>query len=256
MKEELNIWTKNYIDVNSLVTEKFMMQKSLDKAQADLDALTRKYQDLELRHKKVLNDYNKTKAKREAASFTDELGDDGRWVEGGNSDQDSGKHSDTSLVNSSEECWAEINKINKSYNKRQSKGHESKDRVKKDEVLPGAADSQDRNRSSKYFPGHNLRNVTLDCDQRPGGAAGRELTPTTHGEVLSDADNINTSSSEEKPDIAPTPVSPLSSVHDVNVVHVLATQEEDTYVEKDTMMEETVMVESQNLKALNPFLSL
>ena len=211
MKEELNIWTKNYIDVNSLVTEKFMMQKTLDKAQADLDALTRKYQDLEQRHKKVLNDYNKTKAKREAGSFNDELADDGRWVEGGNSDQDSGKHSDTSLVNSSEECWAEIDKINKSYNKRQSKSHESKDRVKKDEVLPGAADSQDRNRSSKYFPGHNLRNVTqLDCDQRPGGAAGRELTPTSRGVLSESADN--TSSSSEKPDKAipaPAQVSPL-----------------------------------------------
>ena len=118
MKEELNIWTKNYIDVNSLVTEKFMMQKTLDKARTDFESLTKKYHDLEMKHKKMLFEYNAVKAKCDSY---DEFGD-GRWVEGGNSehsDQDSGKHSDTSLVNSSEECWAEIDKLNKSYHMRQ-----------------------------------------------------------------------------------------------------------------------------------------
>ena len=63
MKEELNIWTKNYIDVNSLVTEKFMMQKALDKAKTDFESLTKKFQDLEVLHKKMLTEYNVTKAK-------------------------------------------------------------------------------------------------------------------------------------------------------------------------------------------------
>ena len=57
-----------------------------------------------------------------------------------NSDQDSGKHSDTSLVNSSEECWAEIDKINKSIDKREtdklSKGvDKSKDKRDLDYLL-------------------------------------------------------------------------------------------------------------------------
>ena len=58
LKEELNIWTRNYIDVNSLVTEKFMMQKALDKAKTDFESLMKKYQDLEQKHKKILTEYS------------------------------------------------------------------------------------------------------------------------------------------------------------------------------------------------------
>ena len=98
-----------------------MMQKTLDKARTDFESLTKKYHDLEMKHKKMLFEYNAVKAKCDSY---DEFGD-ARWVEGGNSeegsDQDSGKHSDTSLVNSSEECWAEIDKLNKSYHMRQKK---------------------------------------------------------------------------------------------------------------------------------------
>ena len=281
MREELNIWTKNYIDVNSLVTEKFMMQKSLDKAKTDLESLTKKYQDLEMRHKKVLNDYNKTKAKKVDAAFDDELADDDgqRWVEGGesNSDHDSGKHSDTSLVNSSEECWAEINKINKSFNKRQTgknitgsvvHGSEQagvdKERVK-DHLMPGAGDSQhsgqDRNRSKYFSAPDKMRNVTGDSDQRTGGAGGRELTPTTSvsssagdtsklfdGKIFagdtSTTAGINSRRKLEKE------ISAGDTEHDVHVVHVTPTHDDDhdTYVDKDTLLEEAVMVESQTIR--------
>ena len=116
LKEELNIWNKNYLDVNSLVTDKFIMQKSLDKAKTDLESLRQKYQELELKHRKMLTEFSASQAKCDCY--------EGRWVEGASSetsDQDSGKHSDTSLVNSSEECWAEIDKINKSFHKRGGK---------------------------------------------------------------------------------------------------------------------------------------
>ena len=174
MKEELNIWTKNYIDVNSLVTEKFMMQKALDKAKTDFESLMKKYQDLEQKHKKILTDYSATKAK---CKSYEEFGSS-RWVEGAvsetNSDQDSGKHSDTSLVNSSEECWAEIDKINKSYNKRQNKGSS----------LIDGSDQPRQTRSKLVQPvpvqtqQTNLRNVMKNSEQRPGGPAGCSLTPT------------------------------------------------------------------------------
>ena len=79
LKEELNIWTKNYIDVNSLVTEKFMMQKALDKAKTDFESLSKKYQELEMRHKKMLNEYSVTRAKCESY---EEFGPgrDHRWL--------------------------------------------------------------------------------------------------------------------------------------------------------------------------------
>ena len=114
MKEELNIWTKNYIDVNALVTEKLLIQKSLEKARVDLETLQKKYAELDLKHKKVVTEYTAAVAKCD--SYESELGGPGgRWVEGASSetassDHDSGKHSDNSLITSSEECWAEINK--------------------------------------------------------------------------------------------------------------------------------------------------
>ena len=230
MKEELNIWTKNYIDVNSLVTEKFMMQKALDKAKTDFESLTKKYQDLEVRHKKMLTEYNATKAKCDSY---EEFGG-GRWVEGGNSDQgsdqDSGKHSDTSLVNSSEECWAEINKINKTYNKRQGSAKSGHD--------PGplllAADS-DPNRSKYPGPGarsgHNHTNVS---SQGQATAPGEPLTPGDQGRgETSGAVNIVITDSGE------SNVSSLSVKDDLD---------HDTYVERDTLLEEAVMVETQTIK--------
>ena len=228
MKEELNIWTKNYIDVNSLVTEKFMMQKALDKAKTDFESLTKKYQDLDVRHRKMLTEYNAAKAKCDSY---EEFGG-GRWVEGGNSDQgsdqDSGKHSDTSLVNSSEECWAEINKINKNYNKRAASAKSGHD----PSPLLLAAGS-DSNRSKYPGPGaksgHNHRNVS---SQGQAGAGGDTLTP---GDPGTQAGAVN---------IVITDTGGTES----NVSSLKDDLDHDTYVERDTLLEEAVMVETQTIK--------
>ena len=270
MKEELNIWTKNYIDVNSLVTEKFMIQKALDKAKTDFESLTKKYQDLEMRHRKIMNEYNVTKAKCD--SFQ-EYGE-GRWVEGANSehsDQDSGKHSDTSLVNSSEECWAEIDKINKSYNKRQNKNNDANNN---NDHRVSAADTKIRTKSSdgnrsKYLTGasavghvsgqtketNNLRNVTKNTEQRPAEAAGPSLTPTSNAAPGDcDSDKSSYSEKQEKEELGETGVAKMG----VNVVTVKTESDSsalfkdefdnDTYVERDALQEETVMVETQTIK--------
>ena len=103
LKEELNIWNKNYLDVNSLVTDKFIMQKSLDKAKTDLESLRQKYQELELKHRKMLTEFSASQAKCDCY--------ESRWVEGASSetsDQDSGKHSDNSLVISRYICILDL----------------------------------------------------------------------------------------------------------------------------------------------------
>ena len=207
-----------------------MMQKALDKAKTDFESLTKKYQDLDVRHKKMLTEYNAAKAKCDSY---DEFGG-GRWVEGGNSDQgsdqDSGKHSDTSLVNSSEECWAEINKINKNYNKRQTgakSGHDP------GPLLLAADSGSDSNRSKYPGPGaksgHNHRNVIS-----PGQAAapGPALTPGDPGETGGAVNIVITDSGDSN-------VSSLSAKDDLD---------HDTYVERDTLQEEAVMVETQTIK--------
>ena len=245
LKEELNIWTRNYIDVNSLVTEKFMMQKALDKAKTDFESLMKKYQDLEQKHKKILTDYTAIKAK---CKSYEEFGSTGRWVEGAasetNSDQDSGKHSDTSLVNSSEECWAEIDKLNKSYNKRQNKG-----------TLMDGSDTESRHRSKLVQTSQqtNLRNVMKNSEQRTGGAAGCSLTPTpapsstkiqeseaalNAGEVDGDAGVTNVVVVDDAGDGS----SGSSSLIKDDVF------DNDIYVERDALQEETVMVETQTIK--------
>jgi len=249
LKEELNIWMKNYIDVNALVTEKLLIQRTLDKAKTDLESLRKKYQDLELKHKKVVNEYSQAIAKCD--SYEDQLIQT-RWVEGGNSetnsDHDSGKHSDNSLIISSEECWAEIDKINKNYNsailqQHKMKGHDW-------------SKSGDSNRS-KYPASHphqnNQRNVHKNTEQRTGTAPSISLTPTTE----SDSDKSSYSEKQEKEMLGEE-----GTKKDVNIVIISSesnssskpdNDEEDTYVEKDTLQEETVMVESQTIAVNQSF---
>ena len=94
-----------------------------------------------------------------------------------NSDQDSGKHSDTSLVNSSEECWAEIDKINKSIDKREtdklSKGvDKSKDKRDLDKITKSIDKNMEKiSKSYKLRQGRastaQLRaEDAVDCDPR------------------------------------------------------------------------------------------
>ena len=220
LKEELNIWNKNYLDVNSLVTDKFIMQKSLDKAKTDLESLRQKYQELELKHRKMLTEFSATKAKCDCY--------EGRWVEGASSetsDQDSGKHSDTSLVNSSEECWAEIAKINQSFHKRGGKNGE-----------PQSPQSPQQN---------NQRNLNAAREQRTGGTPGVPLTPTAAAETDSDKSSYSEKQQKEQLDEDGTKKG-------VNIV-IIESQcskednDNDTYVERDTLLEEAVMVESQTI---------
>ena len=63
MKEELNIWTKNYVDVNALVTERIMTQNTLEKAKYDLETLRKEYDMLEVKHKNLRFQFSETKAK-------------------------------------------------------------------------------------------------------------------------------------------------------------------------------------------------
>ena len=223
LKEELNIWTKNYIDVNSLVTEKFLMQKSLDKAKTDLESLRQKYQELELKHRKMLTEFSATKAKCDCY----------RWVEGASSeasDHDSGKHSDTSLVNSSEECWAEIDKINKSFHKRQ----------------PTQSCENQQSQLSQHQ--NNQRNLNKNREQRTGGTPGVTLTPTATAETDSDKSSYSEKQEKELLDEDGTKKG-------VNIVIIesesnsssLSKEDHDTYVERDTLQEEAVMVESQTI---------
>ena len=217
----MNIWSKNYLDVNSLVTDKFIMQKSLDKAKTDLESLRQKYQELELKHRKMLTEFSATKAKCDCY--------ESRWVEGASSetsDQDSGKHSDTSLVNSSEECWAEIAKINKSFHKRGGKCVET----------PQAGESP---------PQNNQRNVNNAREQRTGGTPGVPLTPTAAAETDSDKSSYSEKQGKEQPDEDGTKKG-------VNIVIIESEcskedNDNDTYVERDTLLEEAVMVETQTI---------
>ena len=127
-----------------------------------------------------------------------------------NSDQDSGKHSDTSLVNSSEECWAEIDKINKSIDKREtdklSKGvDKSKDKRDLDKITKSIDKNMEKiTKSYKLRQGRTASTAQLraedavDSDprdaavcadkaanprpeQRGGGAAGEVAPPSSSG---------------------------------------------------------------------------
>ena len=223
MKEELNIWTKNYIDVNSLVTEKFLMQKSLDKAKTDLESLRQKYQELELKHRKMLTEFSATKAKCDCYSS--------RWVEGASSeasDHDSGKHSDTSLVNSSEECWAEIDKINKSFHLRPPP-----------ESCEPAVQNNERNLNK------------TGREQRTGGSGGVTLTPTLPPATETGSDRSSYSSEKQEQgrldeDGAKKGVN-IVIIESESNVSSLSKEDRDTYVERDTLLEEAVMVESQTI---------
>lgn len=256
LKEELNIWMKNYIDVNALVTEKLLIQRTLDKAKTDLESLRKKYQDLELKHKKMVNEYTQAIAKCD--SYEDQLNQT-RWVEGGNSetnsDHDSGKHSDNSLVISSEECWAEIDKINKNYNLLKSSADLSNmlqpQKIKDNDW----SKSCDSNRS-KFPLGHthqnNQRNVHKNTEQRTHGAPSIPLTPTTE----SDSDKSSYSEKQEKETLGEE-----GTNKDVNIVIISSEStssfkednDHDTYVERDTLQEETVMVESQTIAVNQTF---
>ena len=79
-----------------------------------------------------------------------------------NSDQDSGKHSDTSLVNSSEECWAEIDKINKSIDKRET-----------DKLSKGVDKSKDKRDLDKITKSidKNMEKITKSYKLRQGRTA-------------------------------------------------------------------------------------
>ena len=125
-----------------------------------------------------------------------------------NSDQDSGKHSDTSLVNSSEECWAEIDKINKSIDKREtdklSKGvDKSKDKRDLDKITKSIDKNMEKiTKSYKLRQGRTASTAQLRAEdavdpdprdaavcgdkaanprpeQRGGGAAGEVAPPSS-----------------------------------------------------------------------------
>ena len=125
-----------------------------------------------------------------------------------NSDQDSGKHSDTSLVNSSEECWAEIDKINKSIDKREtdklSKGvDKSKDKRDLDKITKSIDKNMEKiTKSYKLRQGRTANTAQLRAEdavdpdprdaavcgdsaanprpeQRGGGAAGEVAAPSS-----------------------------------------------------------------------------
>ena len=120
-----------------------------------------------------------------------------------NSDQDSGKHSDTSLVNSSEECWAEIDKINKSIDKREtdklSKGvDKSKDKRDLDKITKSIDKNMEKiTKSYKLRQGRTASTAQLraedavdsdprdaavcgdKAEQRGGGAAGEVAPPSS-----------------------------------------------------------------------------
>ena len=122
-----------------------------------------------------------------------------------NSDQDSGKHSDTSLVNSSEECWAEIDKINKSIDKREtdklSKGvDKSKDKRDLDKITKSIDKNMEKiTKSYKLRQGRTASTAQLraedavdpdprdaavcadKAEQRGGGAAGEVAPPSSSG---------------------------------------------------------------------------
>jgi len=234
-----------------------LIQRTLDKAKTDLESLRKKYQELELKHKKIVNEYTQAVAKCD--SYEDQLNQT-RWVEGGNSetnsDHDSGKHSDNSLVISSEECWAEIDKINKNYNNIKTSGDGSPESVQTLKMIDNDwSKSCDSNRS-KYPLGYthqnNQRNVHENTEQRTHGAPSIPLTPTTE----SDSDKSSYSEKQEKETLGEE-----GSKKDVNIVIIpsestssfVEEYDHDTYVERDTLQEETVMVESQTIAVNQKF---
>jgi len=169
LKDELNLWMKNYIDVNALVTERLLIKKSLEKAKDDIKSMRKEYLELEMKHRKLLDEFKAVVTKHK--SYEDQW-IQMRWVEGGNSDtpseSDSGKHSDNSLVASSEGLW-----VTSDY-----RGH-SKD-------LPLSMDSFDSNSSTLPLGNplqSNQRNVQRNTEQRTSDAQSTQLTPTTENNL-------------------------------------------------------------------------
>merc|ERR1719382_51106 len=120
LQQELAIWDRSYIEVNSLVTDRVLLQRSLEQLRGELDEERRRREEAEERAARLGREVSQAKEKVE--DYERRLREEGMSSSGVgsiHSDQDSGKHSDNSLVISSEDCWAEIDKVNQTYLKKE-----------------------------------------------------------------------------------------------------------------------------------------
>lgn len=121
LQQELTIWDMNYIEVNTLVTDRLLLQRNVDKLRGEILEERRRREQAEVREENLRRELTDMRERCEQAERR--LREEGLSSSGlgsVHSDQDSGKHSDISLAISSEDCWAEIDKVNQDYIKKEA----------------------------------------------------------------------------------------------------------------------------------------
>ena len=114
LKEELNRWTQNYIDVNLMVKEHTLGDQEREVLRSEVRLVLERCKVLETEVRRVTGERDEARAGRErlerqlteTSSSLDR--DRDRWGDReteGSSDHDSGKHSDNSLIQSQDERW-------------------------------------------------------------------------------------------------------------------------------------------------------